>query len=136
VYATDTEGYVGTDRRLVQFAKNADVLIHDAQYLEAHYRGQLAGFPASQGYGHSTATMACEVAFASEVGQLILFHHDPSYSDAMVAGMEATAKAQFAEVRSAHEGLEILLREPDKIAKQLQSPSPIPISQRERRQWK
>src|SRR5690242_7819666 len=37
VYATDTEGYVGTDRRLVQFAKEADVLIHDAQYLEAHY---------------------------------------------------------------------------------------------------
>jgi ribonuclease BN (tRNA processing enzyme) len=109
VYATDTEGYVGTDRRLAQFAKDADVLIHDAQYLEAHYRGQLAGFPATQGYGHSTATMACEVAFASRVRQLILFHHDPSYSDAMVAGMEATAKSQFAEVRAAHEGLEIEL---------------------------
>lgn len=52
VYATDIEGYVGTDRRLVQFAQNADVLIHDAQYLEAHYRGGLAGFPATQGYGH------------------------------------------------------------------------------------
>src|SRR5215211_4058709 len=75
VYATDTEGYVGTDRRLVKFAQNADVLIHDAQYLEAHYRGQLAGFPSTQGYGHSTALMACEVAVASEVGQLLLFHH-------------------------------------------------------------
>jgi phosphoribosyl 1,2-cyclic phosphodiesterase len=107
VYATDTEGYVGTDRRLVQFAKDADVLIHDAQYLEAHYRGQLAGFPATQGYGHSTVAMACEVAFASKVKQLVLFHHDPSYSDAMVAGMEATAKAQFTEARAAHEGLEI-----------------------------
>jgi phosphoribosyl 1,2-cyclic phosphodiesterase len=49
VYATDTEGYVGTDRKLVQFAKNADVLIHDAQYLEEHYRGQLVGFPSTQG---------------------------------------------------------------------------------------
>jgi ribonuclease BN (tRNA processing enzyme) len=106
VYATDTEGYVGMDRRLVQFAKGADVLIHDAQYLEAHYRGQLAGFPATQGYGHSTATMACEVAFASEVVQLILFHHDPSYSDAMVAGIEATAKAQFGNTQAAYEGLE------------------------------
>ena len=136
VYATDTEGYVGTDRRLVQFTTEADVLIHDAQYLEAHYRGQLTGFPATQGYGHSTATMACEVAFASKVGQLILFHHDPSYSDAMVAGMEATAKAQFAEARSAHEGLEIILPESDKIAKKLQSLSPLLRSQRERRQWK
>ena len=109
VYATDTEGYVGTDRRLVQFAKHANVLIHDAQYLEAHYRGQLAGLPATQGYGHSTVTMACEVAAASQAGQLVLFHHDPSYSDAMVAGMEATAKAQFAETRAAHEGMELIL---------------------------
>ena len=132
VYATDTEGYVGTDRRLVQFAKEADVLIHDAQYLEAHYRGQLAGFPSTQGYGHSTAAMACEVAFAAKVGQLILFHHDPSYSDAMVAGMEASAQAQVASAKAAHEGLEILLRQPDKIAKKLQSPSPLPLSQRER----
>jgi phosphoribosyl 1,2-cyclic phosphodiesterase len=136
VYATDTEGYVGTDRRLAQFAKDTDVLIHDAQYLEAHYRGQLAGFPATQGFGHSTATMACEVAFASEAGQLILFHHDPAYSDAMVAGMEATAKAQFAEVKTAFEGLEIALRQPNKITRELQSPSPLPISQRERGQWK
>jgi len=109
VYATDTEGYVGTDRKLVQFAKDADMLIHDAQYSEEHYRGQLPGFPSTQGYGHSTVTMACEVAAASEAGQLILFHHDPSYSDALVAGMEASAKAQFSETQAAYEGLEINL---------------------------
>lgn len=136
VYATDTEGYVGTDRRLVNFAKNADVLIHDAQYLEAHYRGQLAEFPATQGYGHSTAMMACEVAFASQAGQLILFHHDPSYSDAMVAGMEATAKAQFAEVRAASEGLEIDLPDKGKMAKGLHSPLPRLQSHRKSTQWK
>ena len=136
VYATDTEGYVGTDRRLVNFARHTDVLIHDAQYLEAHYRGQLSGFPATQGYGHSTATMACEVAFASEVGQLILFHHEPSYSDAMVAGMEATAKAQFSEVRAASEGLEIGLPDRDKIAKRLHSPLPRLQSHRKSTQWK
>lgn len=136
VYATDTEGYVGTDRRLVNFAKNADVLIHDAQYLEAHYRGQLAEFPATQGYGHSTAMMACEVAFASQAGQLILFHHDPSYSDAMVAGMESTAKAQFAEVRAASEGLEIDLPDKGKMAKGLHSPLPRLQSHRKSTQWK
>jgi phosphoribosyl 1,2-cyclic phosphodiesterase len=136
VYATDTEGYVGTDRRLVQFAKDADVLIHDAQYLEAHYRGQLEGFPATQGYGHSTVTMACEVAYASEAGQLILFHHDPSYSDAMIAGMEATARSRLAETRAAFEGLEIALPEPHKMAKKLQSPSALPLTYKEREQWK
>lgn len=133
VYATDTEGYVGTDRRLVQFAKGADVLIHDAQYLEQHYRGQLAGFPSTQGYGHSTVAMACEVAAASEAGQLILFHHDPAYSDATVAGMESFAKAQLNKARAAYEGLEIILQDTKKITKRLQSSTSIPLSQRERK---
>jgi len=121
VYATDTEGYVGTDRKLVQFAKDADVLIHDAQYSEEHYRGQLAGFPSTQGYGHSTVTMACEVAASARVGQLILFHHDPSYSDAMITSLEATAKAQFNEARAADEGLELVLSDENRITERLQS---------------
>jgi phosphoribosyl 1,2-cyclic phosphodiesterase len=136
VYATDTEGYVGTDKRLVKFAKDADILIHDAQYLDEHYWGQLEGFPSTQGYGHSTVTMACEVALASEVGQLVLFHHDPSYSDAMVAGLEASAKARFGDAKAAYEGLEILLSGKNNITDRLQSPSPLPVSQREREQWK
>jgi phosphoribosyl 1,2-cyclic phosphodiesterase len=136
VYATDTEGYVGTDRRLVQFAKDADLLIHDAQYLEAHYRGQLAEFPATQGYGHSTALMACEVAFAAKVGQLILFHHDPSYSDAVVASIEASSKAQFGETKAAYEGLEIQVRSANKSAEKFQSSLLPSLSFRERKQWK
>lgn len=116
VYATDTEGYVGMDRRLVQFARDADLLIHDAQYAEEHYWGQLAGFPSTQGYGHSTVTMACEVAAASGVGQLVLFHHDPAYPDALVTGMEASARARFNEVQAAYEGMEMVL-----------SPNPSPL---------
>jgi phosphoribosyl 1,2-cyclic phosphodiesterase len=107
VYATDTEGYIGTDRKLVQFAKDADLLIHDAQYSEEHYRGQLAGFPSTQGYGHSTVTMACEVAAASEAGRLVLFHHDPAYTDALVMGMQAAAQARFSDAQAAYEGLEM-----------------------------
>ncbi len=109
VYATDTEGYVGMDRRLVAFAHDADVLIHDAQYSEEHYRGQLAGFPATQGYGHSTAKMAAEVAASAETGELVLFHHDPAYSDDMVAAQENAAKETFPESRAAYEGLELNL---------------------------
>lgn len=123
VYATDTEGYVGTDKRLVKFAKDTDVLIHDAQYLDEHYWGQLEGFPSTQGYGHSTVKMACEVAYASEAGQLVLFHHDPSYSDAMVAGMEASAKTQISEAQAAYEGLEILVRSENKISEKFQTPN-------------
>jgi phosphoribosyl 1,2-cyclic phosphodiesterase len=109
VYATDTEGYVGTDRRLVRFAHGADLLIHDAQYVEAHYRGQMAGFPSTQGYGHSTATMACEVAAGAEVGKLILFHHDPAYDDDMIDKIEREAQTRFENTLAAFEGLEVVL---------------------------
>jgi hypothetical protein len=53
----------------------------------------------------------------------------------MVAGMEATAKAQFGQTRAAFEGMEILLEDATKTARKLQSASPLPHSQRERRQW-
>ena len=107
VYATDTEGYAGSDRRLVQFARDADLLIHDAQYTEEHYQGQTAGFPSTQGYGHSTLNMACEVAMAAEVNRLVLFHHEPSHNDAMIAKMERQAQSLFAQAMAAYEGLEI-----------------------------
>jgi ribonuclease BN (tRNA processing enzyme) len=74
------------------------------------------------------------VAITAGVGQLILFHHDPSYSDAVVEGMEVSAKKKFTEVRAAYEGLEILLQTTNKITKKLQSPSPQPIAQKERGQ--
>jgi phosphoribosyl 1,2-cyclic phosphodiesterase len=109
VYATDTEGYVGTDRRLVAFAQGADILIHDAQFTEEHYNGQRSGCPSTQGHGHSTALMACEVAAAAGVGQLVLFHHDPGYDDATIRGVEAQARSSFADVAAAYEGLEIEL---------------------------
>jgi phosphoribosyl 1,2-cyclic phosphodiesterase len=121
VYATDIEGYVGTDKRLVAFAKEAEILIHDAQYSDEHYWGQLVSFPSTQGYGHSTVTMACDVAASARVGQLILFHHDPGYPDAMVASLEATAKEKFTETKAAYEGLEIALGQQTKITERLQS---------------
>lgn len=109
VYATDTEGYIGTDRRLVNFSRNADVLIHDAQYSDEHYFGCLEGFPATQGYGHSTATMASHVAASAETGQLILFHHDPSYTDDWVTAQEQEALKVFPDSCAAYEGMEVSL---------------------------
>lgn len=109
VYASDTEGYVGGDRRLAAFARNADLLIHDAQYAEGHYHGQIPGLPATQGFGHSTPQMACELALAAGAKQLALFHHDPNYDDATLKGLEAQAQAIFPAAFSAREGLEVSL---------------------------
>ena len=107
VYATDAEGYVGGDRKLAAFARGADLLIHDAQYSEEHYRGQIAGLPSTQGYGHSTPQMACELANAAGVRELVLFHHDPNYADETVAGLEVRARTSFPNVCAAYEGLVI-----------------------------
>jgi len=134
VYATDTEGYIGTDKRLVKFAKDADVLIHDAQYLDDHYWGQLEGLPSTQGYGHSTVTMACDVAASAQTGQLVLFHPDPSYTDPMLAGMEKKAKSLFTDSVAAYEGLEVTLT-PSPSPERRGESSPLPLSHREK-EWK
>jgi phosphoribosyl 1,2-cyclic phosphodiesterase len=111
VYATDTEGYQGGDRRLIEFARGADVLIHDAQYSDDHYLGRLETAPVTQGFGHSTAAMACEIAEAAEVGSLVLFHHDPRYDDSEIALIETQANALFANTVAAREGREIVIRD-------------------------
>lgn len=105
VYATDIEGYVLGDRKLIQFAKGADVLIHDSQYTEEQYGGNNT----TQGFGHSTVEMACAVAKEASVKQLYLFHHDPNHDDAMVAKKEEKARALFPASFSAYEGLTVKL---------------------------
>lgn len=106
VYATDTEGYVENDQRLVRFAKDTDLLIHDAQYRVEDYVNPT---DPKQGYGHSTPEMACGVARAAGVRQLVLFHHEPSYDDETVARIEAGAQRLFPRACAAYEGLEIRL---------------------------
>ena len=110
VYASDTEGGDEVDRALVAFADHADLLIHDAQYTGAHYNGREEGLAATRGWGHSTPEMACAVAHAAQVRQLVLFHHEPTYDDDKLAAIENEARKDFACTRMAFEGLEIALQ--------------------------
>lgn len=109
VYATDTEGYACTNWRLVNFVRNADLLIHDAQFTEQHYLGFFPGLPATRGWGHSTVRMACEVARFANVNQLVLFHLDPGYDDWTITQNEAESRRFFRDSLAAYEGLEIHL---------------------------
>lgn len=106
VYATDTEGYIEVDQRLVAFAQDADLLIHDAQYLQKDY---VNSSKPRQGWGHSTIAMACAVAQQSNASQLVLFHHDPTHDDATIACMEHDAQQLFSNTCAAYEGLELSL---------------------------
>lgn len=102
VYATDTEGYAGGDIRLIRFARNVDVLIHDSQYLTEDYLSTT--YPV-QGFGHSTCEMAAETAKAANVKKLFLYHYDPQYNDEKLNTMVEQARATFPETEGAREGM-------------------------------
>ncbi len=82
VFITDNElGGTEALEDYVRFCKGADVLIHDAQYAPEE-------LPAHQGWGHSDYVTALELAQRAEVDRLVLFHHDPSRTDAELKAFE------------------------------------------------
>ena len=106
VLATDTEGYLGGDQRLIRFSRGAQLLIHDAQYSQEEYTNP--NVP-KQGWGHSTWQMAVDVARAAQVERLALYHHDPTHTDELLAKLEKEAQAVFSGAVMACEGLKIEL---------------------------
>jgi len=61
--------------RLYQFVKNADLVIHDAQYTQEEFR------TSKKGWGHSSMESAIESSKKAGVKRLALFHHDPVSDD-------------------------------------------------------
>jgi len=104
VYATDTEHDASgrLDRSLVELARGADVLIYDAQYTVDEYAHK-------RGWGHSTAEEGARLAEAAGVGQLVLYHHDPTHDDWQIARIEAATRGRFAATVAAREGLTLTL---------------------------
>jgi CheY-like chemotaxis protein/phosphoribosyl 1,2-cyclic phosphodiesterase len=98
------------DRKHIDFLRDADLVIHDAQYTEAEYER-------TRNWGHSTWNYAVDVCVAAGVKRLALFHHDPDHDDAFVEQIEADAqeraRAQGSPlmVVAAEEGMSINLTE-------------------------
>ncbi|MEO6527960.1 MAG: MBL fold metallo-hydrolase [Gemmatimonadaceae bacterium] len=82
VYISDNE--LSTDARyadspgwrakLLEFARDASVLVHDAMFTSEEYQSFV-------GWGHSTHEQAVELALDANVERLVLFHHRPERSD-------------------------------------------------------
>lgn len=106
VYVTDSEHYAIVDPKLLRLAKGADVLIFDAMYTPEEYAGESGG-GARTGWGHATHEAAAELANAAGVGQLVLHHHDPNQTDAMVREKERRTRQLFPNTIAAREGLVI-----------------------------
>jgi ribonuclease BN (tRNA processing enzyme) len=58
----------------IDLARDADLLIHDAQYTDEEYADRV-------GWGHSTLSQAVAFADQAGAGKLVTFHHDPEHSD-------------------------------------------------------
>src|SRR5262249_36925638 len=65
-------------------AADADLLIHDTQYLTEEY-------PNHVGWGHSGFADVLRFAALARVRHVVTFHHDPSHSDADIEKMIASA---------------------------------------------
>lgn len=105
VYATDKESYKGGDKKLINFARNCNLLIHDAQYTTEDY---MDSFAPKQGYGHSTFEMATECKDLSNAEKLVFFHFDPDYDDNKLNAIKEHYKNRE-DIIMAYEGLEIEL---------------------------
>jgi phosphoribosyl 1,2-cyclic phosphodiesterase len=69
-----------------EIARDADLLIHDAQYT-------LGEYPEHVGWGHSAIDHALAFATLAGVKHLVTFHHDPSHTDDDIDRITAAAVA-------------------------------------------
>ncbi len=91
------------------FFKNADVLVFDTQYtIHESLTDKLT-------WGHSSASIAIDIAARYNVKRLVLFHHDPNYSDDKLNSVVSDAKSYMKvnkrssselEIELAYEGME------------------------------
>ena len=106
VYATDIEEKEGGYPDIIDFARGADLLIHDAQYLQEEY---ISEAKPKRGWGHSTVESVAEVAEKAGVKRLALFHHEPTHDDKAMEHIERQGKQLFSRSLIAHEGMELFL---------------------------
>ncbi|MEW5724370.1 MAG: MBL fold metallo-hydrolase [Thermodesulfobacteriota bacterium] len=115
--ATDTEHFEGTNPKVQQLGRGADLLLLDGQFDDDEYLGRTGDRGDSRmGWGHSTPK-AC-IREASECGarRLGITHHDPSHDDRTLARLESKArrynrrlKKPVPEVFFLREGMELEL---------------------------
>ena len=103
VYCTDIEHPKDhLTPNAIEIAKDADVLINDAQFTDEQ-------LPDHKGWGHSSWQQSTSLAKEANVKQLVLFHHSPDNNDETIRKIEKEAQEIFPNTMAAREGLEIML---------------------------
>jgi phosphoribosyl 1,2-cyclic phosphodiesterase len=102
VFCTDIEHGDRIDHRVVELSREADLLIHEAQYTPEELKHK-------KGWGHSSWEQAIEVARQAGVKRLALTHHDPDHDDEFLLRVEEECQRHFPNVVLAREKMEIEL---------------------------
>ena len=105
-YVTDNElsplGEISTSwQQWKSFIQDADILIHDAQYINAD-------MPYKHGWGHSTYSQVVKLAVEAKVKQLFIISHDPTRTDNELLALEQEQQASCGselEFHCAREGV-------------------------------
>lgn len=92
------------NEKLIDFYRDADILIHDAQFTMDEYQTSRTG------WGHSAYEHAIDSAIRANVKKLVLFHHEPGRTDTELEAFEKQHKAHAQgktqmEIISAREGM-------------------------------
>lgn len=85
LYGESASALQDYDEKVGHLCHGADLLIQDARWMDSDYDKH-------RNEGHSSASAALDFAVRHEVGQLVLFHQDASYSDESLEAMELGAK--------------------------------------------
>jgi len=108
-YFPDTEPRTGgDDREMIEFIRDADVLVLDSQYDRAEYQKHL-------GWGHGCVDDSVALALKAGVKKLVLFHHDSAHDDKKIdsflkhAHRLVTKQKGKLKVEAAREGMTIQL---------------------------
>jgi len=100
-YITDNEHFDTLDVALSEFISGADYIIYDSYYDDGEYYNST---DPKKGWGHSTLSAGTDLAKASQVGHLVMFHHNPMHDDACLDRLAKKAKKRFANTIVAKEG--------------------------------
>ena len=77
----------------IAFSKNADLLMHDAQYTDDEYKR-------TKSWGHTTFRSATDFSTKAEVKRFGIFHHDPGHKDHDMDGFVFACQTQIQQAKA------------------------------------
>lgn len=86
-YVTDNEVSLANESSFIEFHKNCDYLIHEAQYSPEEYAHKA-------NWGHSSLARAIKLVEEIRPLRWLVTHHDPEHTDTDLKALEKIARSQ------------------------------------------